>query len=145
MVAFLASIIGLVAMVAIAVAVARRRPLGTPLTWGEGFLAATYVFFALFLAYGVVPHQWLSWADNELKWRRDVFFFGENGITFFGRGRILFPKEVMRDIVASALYIVFLLGQIALWLWWQKREKGGRSGGRPQLVSAFGRPIVKKA
>lgn len=143
MIAFLASMIALVAMVALALLVARRRPPGTPLTWGEGFVAATYVFFVLFLAYGIVPHQWLAWADNELQWRRDVFFFGEGGITFFGRGRILFPKEVMRDIVAAGLYVVFLLAQIVLWLRWQKRDKGAGTGKRPELVSAFGRPIVK--
>ena len=39
---------------------ARRRPVGTPLTWGEAMVGAAYVFFLSFLAYGVVPHQWLT-------------------------------------------------------------------------------------
>ena len=45
---------------------------GTPLTWGEAMVAATYVFFLMFWVYGVVPHQWLTWAQNELKWRSDA-------------------------------------------------------------------------
>ena len=37
---------------------------------------ATYVFFILFWVYGVVPHQWLTWADSELNWRPDRFIVG---------------------------------------------------------------------
>ena len=29
-----------------------------------------YVFGLLFVAYGVVPHQWITHADSELGWRR---------------------------------------------------------------------------
>ena len=32
-------------------------------------LGSVYVFGVFFLAYGVVPHQWLTHADNELDWR----------------------------------------------------------------------------
>src|SRR5262249_62361266 len=47
----------------------KRRPPGTPVSWGEAMLAATYVFGVLFLAYGVVPHQWLTHEQNQLNWR----------------------------------------------------------------------------
>ena len=46
----------------------RHRPVGAPLTWGEAIVAATFVFFLMFWAYGVVPNQWLQWANNELGW-----------------------------------------------------------------------------
>ena len=46
----------------------RRRPVGAPLSWGEAIAAATLVFGLMFWSYGVVPHQWLQWANNELQW-----------------------------------------------------------------------------
>ena len=49
---------------------ARRRPVGTYHTWGEAMFAAACIFFLLFWIYGVVPHQWLVYADSELGWRK---------------------------------------------------------------------------
>jgi hypothetical protein len=128
-------------MVGIVVYVGKRRPLGTPLTWGEAFVAAVFVFLLLLLAYGVVPNQWLLFADNDLKWRKDTFFFGDDGISFFGRGAIQIPQETLRDIIAATIYIVFLLANGFLWTWWQRRGKGTEE--KKALTSAYGRPLVK--
>jgi len=144
-------------MVGVVVYVGKRRPRGTPVTWGEAFVAAVWVFALLLMIYGVVPDRWLRWADGELKWRSDSIgipvgpfhFLGNkenvlfgDGITFYGRGRILVTKEVLRDIVASLFYVVFGLGQIFMWLWWQKR--GAAKPATPELeTSAYGRPLVR--
>ena len=66
MVAFVISVMISVLLVAPIMVYARRRPIDAELTWGEAMVAATYVFFLLFWVYGVVPHQWLQWADSEL-------------------------------------------------------------------------------
>ena len=157
MVAFIASLVVTGLMIAIGIVVARRRRPGTPVTWGEGFVAGTFVFGLMLMCYGIVPDRWLRWADGELKWRSDAIgipvgplhFLGNkenvlfgDGITFYGRGRILVTKEVLRDIVASLFYVVFGLGQIFLWLWWQKR--GAAKPATPELeTSAYGRPLVR--
>jgi len=78
-VAFIVSLLLTVAMVAPIFPYAKRRPVGTPLTWGEAMLGATYVFFIIFWIYGVVPHQFLTWADSELNWRPDVVWLGPGG------------------------------------------------------------------
>ena len=67
MVAFTTSCLVLIAISAIGVWYGKRRPVGTPLTWGEAMVAAVYVFFVMFWAYGVVPHLWLAWADGDLQ------------------------------------------------------------------------------
>lgn len=141
MVAFIASLLITLAMVGVCVWVGKRRPVDQPLTWGESFVAATWVFTIFLLIYGIVPNQWLLWADNELQWRRDEFFFGE-GIEFFGRGRIMIPKEVVRDIVASVIYVVFGLAHIFMWLWWQKR--GAKKPSTDVETSSYGRPLLRK-
>jgi hypothetical protein len=144
-------------MVGVIILVGKRRPRGTPLTWGESFLASVWVFALFLMIYGIVPDQFLRWADGGLKWRSDAIgipvgpfhFLGNSdntlfadGVTFYGRGRILVSKQVIRDLVASTFYIVFGLGQIFLWMWWQKR--GTTKPATPELeTSAYGRPLVR--
>jgi hypothetical protein len=136
--------------IAVALWIGKRRPLGTPVTWGEAFVASTFVFAMMMLAYGVIPHQWLEYADKDLLWRKDKFALGFSppfGFKFghlsqkvSGEGRILVSFEAVRDMIAAGFYIVFLGGQIALWSVWQKR---GRKQPELELSSAFGRPVVK--
>ena len=64
MVAFVTSLLITVLLVAVIFMVGKRRPVGAPLTWGESTVAGTYVFMIMFWVYGVVPHLWLTWADN---------------------------------------------------------------------------------
>ena len=150
MVAFLASLIITGIMVAIVLMVAKRRAPGTPMTWGEGFLAATFMFGLMLMVYGILPNQWLAWADNELGWRSDSIGvptpFGRlwpEGLTFMGRGRLEITAQVIRDIIATVIYVVGFVGQIVGWLWWQKRGK--KTAPPPAIeTSAFGRPLVRK-
>jgi hypothetical protein len=169
MTAFLSSLVALLACCGLVLAYAKRRPVGTPTTWGEAMVSAVFIFAVMFLAYGIVPHQFLNWADSELKWRPDAFgiplgwfgkdgFLGENGlgnsrnvlfgdgITFFGRGRVLISKETIRDILAAGLYIVFLGGQIYMWMAWQNRGKKAEAKLKAIAESStYGRPLLKRA
>jgi hypothetical protein len=148
--AFVVSLGLLVVGIGICIRVGKRRPPGTPYTWGEAFVAATFVFGLMLLAYGIVPNQWLLWADNQLVWRSDRMLlaisskgikFGDAAKTFGGSGRILVTYEALRDMIAAGIYIVMLGGQVALWAMWQKRGEKKP----PELeVSEFGRPLVRK-
>lgn len=141
MVAFIVSLVVTAVFAGIVALVAKRRAPGTPITWAEAILAAVFVTAFMVLVYGIVPNQWLLWADNELAWRKDRYFFGDKGLQFFGRGRILFPKEALRDIIASIIYVVALVAHVWAWLWWQKRGKA-RPASTEVKESAFGRPML---
>ena len=145
MVAFIFSFLLLLAMIGITLLVGKRRPLDARLTWGEAFIAAAWVFLIMILAYGIVPNQWLLWADNELGWRKDAFFFGDNGLSIAGRGRVMITKEAIRDVIAATIYIVFLGVQGFMWTWWQRRGKNAEERAKKELTSAYGRPLVRKA
>jgi hypothetical protein len=152
-VAFICSILILIGVVAITVRVGKKRPVGAPLTWGEAMAAGTFAFFGMFIAYGLVPHLWLTWADSELKWRPDVLV-SEYQIRPGFSLTILNPQEkggavpmtltmqTLRDLIAVGLYIGLLIGQVALWAWWQDRGKKPSTG---LVTSDYGRPLVKKA
>ena len=140
MVAFVVSLVALGLCTAAIVAYARRRRPGAVLTWGEAMLSATFVFFVMFLAYGIVPHQWLAWADNELNWRADKILYGPGDLV--AKLPFTVTYQVLRDIVAAGLYVVFLGGMVALWSMWQAR---GKTKPAELPVSSYGRPLVKKA
>jgi hypothetical protein len=169
MTAFLSSFIALLLGSGLVAVYAKRRPVGTPTTWGEAMVASIFIFGMLFLAYGIVPHQFLNWADSELKWRPDAYgipvgWFGKDGflgsrglgnsknvlfgdgITFFGRGKVLVSKETIRDILAANLYIVFFGAHLKIWANWQNRGKVAEAKLKAiPSSSTYGRPLVKKA
>ncbi len=153
MVALLVSILILVGGIGIAMAMGQRRPIGTPFTWGEAFVTATFVFALMLVAYGVVPNQWLLYADKELLWRSDKPLVGISSAgvkwglkakTLGGSGRILINYQAIRDLIAATLYIVFLAGQMILWSVWQKRGRK-KPGDVEAATSRFGRPVLRKA
>jgi len=141
----------LIAGIKLVFAVGKRRPPGTPVTWGEAMVGGTFIFALFLLAYGVVPHQWLTFADNQLLWRPDKLMLGISGdgiklgnaaSELGGTGRIIVNAQAVRDIIAAVIYIVFLGIQIWLWSVWQKR---GRKAPEVELSSRFGRPVMRKA
>ncbi len=153
MAAFVSSMIILIIGVAVCMYVGGRRPIGTPLTWGEAMVAGTWVFGLMLMAYGVVPHQWLNYADNELLWRPDKLLVGisSGGVVWGneakdlgGTGRILINYQAIRDIVATVIYVVALGGQMYLWSVWQKRGRK-KPGDVEEARSRFGRPLLRKA
>lgn len=139
--AFLLSLFGSIALTLLVIPYAKRRPIGTPLSWGEAMVASAYAFFVMFLAYGVAPHQWLTHADNELGWRSDKLLYGPGDVV-----STVVPftitYEVIRDIIATVIYVVMLGLQIWVWSYWQKR---GQKKVQPELAaSTFGRPLVRR-
>jgi len=143
-VAFTASLVVTVLGIVAFLEYARRRPADTYHTWGEAMLAATVVFFLLFWVYGVVPHQWLVYADSELGWRRDRlvegYHVGGQGIISWALPFDL-PYLVLRDIVAVLIYALALAGNVAAWVVWQNR---GKTAPVEVEKSEYGRPIVRE-
>jgi hypothetical protein len=124
---------------------AKRRPAGSALTWGEAMVAATYVFFLLFWVYGVVPHQFLTWVQNELKWRSDAIVVGHGAhpwgpLGFLKQSPIVMSKQTVGDILVVGIYGIGLTGHVLLWSIWQNR---GKQKAVEVETSRYGRPLVK--
>ena len=120
----------------------RRREPGRYLTWGEAMLAAAYAFVLFNICYGVVPHQWITLADNEWGWRSDRFFFGP--FDLFQPDRFIpftITYQVLRDLIVTVIYGVFLGLHVFQWVQWQNRSK-------PKAVvvptTSYGRPLARK-
>ena len=147
MVAFAVSLLVTAAMVWGLDVYRQRCPVDKEFTWGEAMLFATYVFLVLFWAYGVVPHQWLTWADSELNWRPDRFIVGPSMPWTGDQGIVEWALPftmtylVIRDLVAVGIYGVALAGNIVMWNQWQNR---GVEKEEAEPTSEYGRPLVRE-
>jgi len=145
-VAFLFSFFLATGLALLALPYAKRRPAGTPTTWGEAMLGSVYVFGVLFLAFGVVPHQWIDHADKNLGWTKAKIIYGPFDIVkpqaYGGWFPFTMQYEALRDIIVVVIHL-FYFG-LMLWLWskWQKR---GQTKSTELATSTYGRPLVKKA
>ena len=144
--AFLFSFVLSSAMALAAIPYAKRRPKGTPVSWGEAMLASVYVFGVMFVAFGVVPHQWIDHADKDLEWSKDKIIYGPFDLLKPESRGGSFPfdasYEAIRDTVAVILHVWYFGLILFLWKVWQ-----GRGDAKPSTeiaTSTYGRPLVKK-
>lgn len=149
MVAFLtSSIIGLIGLYAAVWYGKHRRQPGASLTWGQAMAAAFFTFFMMFWWYGVIPHQWLTWADNELNWRPDRLLYGAGDVLkpMAEGGAIPFTLNYMhvRDLIVVGIYGLGLGLQIWIWAWWNDRKKKAEAQAAVVPTSSYGRPLVRK-
>lgn len=137
------------AMAFAAVPYAKRRPVGTPFTWGEAMLASVYALATFFIAFGIVPHQWLNHADKDLGWNRAKIVYGPFDLlkpkAFGGWFPFNISYEAIRDIMVVLIHVWYFGVVIFLWIFWQNRGKRAAKAGTAVETSTYGRPLVKKA
>jgi hypothetical protein len=120
-------------------------------TWAGSMAFAIFVFACMILGYGVIPHEWLTFADSIMLWDDDHFVWHHGdlgGLLFFD-----FTKRALRDVVVVMIYVVILTTNVMIMSRWQKRPKAGarpevvavEPTARPAGISRFGRPLSRKA
>ncbi|MFZ6005840.1 MAG: hypothetical protein ACOYXM_18100 [Actinomycetota bacterium] len=145
MIAFATSLLMALAGSAAVLLYSKRRAPGTPLSWGEAMAAAVFAFILFNLWYGVIPHQWITLADNEWKWRSDRLVSGPWGI--FEPNRYLpvtISYVVLRDLIVLVIYGAGLTLHVFHWAQWQDRAK---AKAKADIVptTTYGRPLARKS
>ena len=148
--AFIVSFIAALVLSFAVIPYGKRRPVGAPFDWGQAALGSAYIFGVMFIAFGIVPHQWISHADKNLGWSKDKFFIGWGGFlkpqSQGGWNPITLQYEAIRDIVVVVLHLIFFGIFIYLAIWWQKRgDAEAKKQAQALPVSSYGRPLVRKA
>jgi hypothetical protein len=145
--AFIVSFVVTTAMALAVIPYGKRRKPGQPTTWGEAMVGAVYAFFVMFLAFGVVPHQFIDHADKELGWRKDKLLNGPFDLlqakAYGGNFPFTLSYEAVRDIVVLVIHGVYIGLMIYLFVWWQKR--GEKAASKELETSTYGRPLARKA
>jgi hypothetical protein len=137
--AFDTSLLVALAMDGAAIAYGRRRKPGRLLTWGEAMAAAVFVFIVGMLWYGIIPHQWITLADTEWKWRPDRIVAGPGEIVT--KLPFTVTYVVLRDFVTLAIYGAGLTLHVFHWVHWQNRSK---TKAAVVPTTAYGRPLARK-
>ncbi|MDO8391143.1 MAG: hypothetical protein Q7V57_11695 [Actinomycetota bacterium] len=144
--AFLFSFFLTTALSLLVIPYSKRRPKGTPTSWGEAMLASVFTFGVMFVAFGVVPHQFIDHADKELGWTKNLIIYGPGDIlkpkALGGPFPFTMSYEAIRDIVVVVIHLWYFGLMIFLWHVWQKR--GDAKPSTEVATSTFGRPLVKK-
>jgi hypothetical protein len=119
-------------------------------TWAECFVGAVGVFALFILAYAIVPHEWLEFANKQLNWGDNAKFVFQSGEPIFGlfyKYPFSFDFPALRDIVVTGMYVQFLVLNIVLWSRWQKRfevKPETTDETAPARRSRFGRPLRRQ-
>jgi hypothetical protein len=124
-----------------------RRAVGAPLTSGEAMAAAAFVFALMLWSYGVVPHQWLQYANNELQWTPSKILLHSGQWKFLGMPVPPFEinYEKLSHTIVVVVYAVFLGLHVAGWALWQDRPKRDSARKAREIQpSTYGRPLVKQ-
>lgn len=119
-------------------------------SWAACYLGAVGVFALMALAYGVVPHEWMEYANGYLQWGdtgKFVWQSNQDMLFFPWQWPFNFDYPALRDIVVSGIYVVLLGLNVFLFAKWQDRKKvaepaAGESA-TPAKRSRFGRPLRK--
>jgi len=121
-------------------------------TWAACYLGAVGTFALMALAYAVVPHEWMTYANSYLRMGDTSHFFWQRGqlvnTSWLGQGIHVPPFNIdmpaVRDIMVTGIYIVMLGLNIYLFAAWQKRNvvvEKPADDATPVKRSRFGRPL----
>ena len=134
------------------VLIALRRPKSDrPTTWAQAMAGSVYVFALFLLAYAVVPHEWITFADKYLLWGKDQYVIkSTTPIPFATSFNWPFSIDLqsVRDVVVVLIYVAFFALNIALFVMWQKRPTRSELETREPVEvgrSRFGRPLKARA
>lgn len=135
----------LIAGIGIAVLLMKRPKPDRAATWAECMAGAVGVFGLFTLAYGVVPSEWLVFANSYLNMSTDRFVkWPPWPLTKY----VKFPFSAVRDIVAVLIYLIAVGATLWLFKKWQERstvEPAGETAEtreiEPAATSRFGRPL----
>lgn len=132
--------LGLMALITIYILTVPRSD--KPTTWAQNMAGAVLVFGIFLLAYGVVPSEWIIFANAYLRWDEASVLLETYPITV--------TKHVARDLVAVLIYLFFLVANVGMFVMWQNRKiaekkEEPQAEEAPSGTSPYGRPVTKKA
>ena len=139
--------VGLLVIGLIIIMVLMRRPKSErPATWAQCMAGAVGTFAMFALAYAIVPHEWITFADKYLQWGTTKFLVRSGQEVLFLKFPFDINMKAISDIIAVGIYVVMFGLNLFLFSAWQKRgqEKAETPDAAPK-TSRFGRPLRRQS
>jgi hypothetical protein len=139
--------VGLLVIGLIIIMVLMRRPKSErPATWAQCMAGAVGTFAMFALAYAIVPHEWITFADKYLQWGTTKFLVRSGQEVLFFKFPFDINMKAISDIIATGIYIVMFGLNLFLFAMWQKRgAEKAEAPDAPPKTSRFGRPLRRRA
>lgn len=117
--------------------------LNQKMTWVRAAVAATIAWMALVFYFGMVPSEWLTFAQTDLEWSNQRVALTVPPILVLGN-TVEISWAVLKDSIQMG-YSLGLLGFAAvLAIQIQKMKDGRPAGAQPaEKKSPYGRPLVR--
>ena len=125
------------------VGAALRWVLNQKMTWARATVAALIAWVALVFYFGMVPSEWLSYAQTDLDWSSQTIAFTIPPVLVLDN-TVDISFAVIKDMISMGYHIVGLGAAAVLGIQLQKIKEGRPKGAAPaEKKSPYGRPLVK--
>lgn len=116
--------------------------LNQKLTWARAAFAGFIAFMELILIFGMVPSEWLNYAQTDLDWSAQRVALTVPPILVLGN-TVEVSYAVLKDSISMGYHLV-MLGIAAVFTLEVQKIRLGRpaSADRPEPQSPYGRPLV---
>lgn len=117
--------------------------LNQKMTWARATAAALIAWVALVFFFGMVPSEWLSYAQTDLDWSTQSVAFTIPPFLILGNA-VDISWGVIKDSISMGYHIVMLGGAAVFTIQLQKIKEGRPATAAPaEKKSPYGRPLVK--
>lgn len=117
--------------------------LNQPMTWARATVAAMISWLALVFFFGIVPSEWLNYAQTDLNWSSQRVAVSIPPLLVLGN-TVELSWAVIKDSISMGYHLV-MLGAAAVFALQLQRIKEGRpaSAAPVEKKSPYGRPLVR--
>ncbi|HEU4321384.1 MAG TPA: hypothetical protein VFS66_15040 [Acidimicrobiia bacterium] len=117
--------------------------LNQKMTWARATVAGMIAWLALVFFFGMVPSEWLNYAQTDLDWSSQKVAVVIPAILVLGN-TVEISWAVVKDSISMGYHLVMLGVAVVLGLQIQKIKEGRPASAAPvEKTSPYGRPLVK--
>lgn len=116
--------------------------LNQKMTWARATVAAMLAWIALLFFFGIVPSEWLNFAQTDLEWGNDPALVIPAPLVLGNTVELSY--SAIKDAISGGYHIVLLVAAPLFALQLQKMKDGRPASAQPvEQKSPYGRPLVK--
>lgn len=117
--------------------------LNQKMTWARATVAALIAWLALVFFFGIVPSEWLNYAQTDLNWSSQRVAVAIPPFLVLGN-TVELSWAAVKDSISMGYHLVMLGGAAVFALQIQKIKEGRPASAEPvEKRSPYGRPLVK--
>jgi hypothetical protein len=112
------------------------------MTWARAVFAAFVTWMELVIIFGMVPSEWLNFAQTDLDWSERIAVTIPPLLVLGNTVELSYA--VLKDSISMGYHIVMLVFAAVFTLQLQKMKQGApATADKPESRSPYGRPLVK--